>query len=64
MKTGLEARKGVLKKVYGGERKSYMHKYSENTGKCEFCGEYFWHSTKLMCNVITPEEVSNFKNYE
>lgn len=61
----LKKKKAVLKKVYGS--KGYtpgMHKFKLENGVCEFCNTFIGDAKFLLCNIITPDEVKQFRSYD
>lgn len=64
LQSEITRKKAVLAKVYGGERKAGMHNFSLKDGKRKHCKVFFMDAKMLMCSVITPDEVAQFKDYD
>ncbi len=61
MKTILERKKAILKRVYGGKRKVGMCDFRLSDGKCNKCGIFIGDAKMLLCAIIGREEVENFR---
>lgn len=64
MATLEERKRAVLEKFYGGKRTPDMHDFSLKDGKCIHCGEFIGDAKMRLCQVITPDEVALFRDYE
>jgi len=59
----LQKREDFLQKIYGGERKSYMHDFDVSNGVCNKCGtnvrQEIEKKGNIICPVIGVEEVDS-----
>lgn len=60
MKTILERKKAVLRKIYGGRRSVGMCDFRLSDGKCNKCGIFLGDAKILLCSIIGREEVANW----
>jgi len=61
----IKKKKAVLRKLYGGKRKAWMHDFRLKDGVCKHCGAFLGDKDEtLLCRVITPDEVSHFTDYD
>lgn len=52
-----EKKRAVIERLYGGERKSYMHDYDIDTGECKYCHVFIGYNPSIICRIVTPDEV-------
>lgn len=61
---GRDYRQTILDKFYGGERKPYYHGFDVDNGMCYHCNIFIGDARAKICQVITPDEVSRFRDYD